>query len=144
MTVCAHSSRCTGNSGCTRIGSCTRIGCKCSRECPHLSMAVWEIFRLRLITSPWLEINGHVGVGGWRAEFRLRSVSGVGFGLWQRFYDVIRISPGLGAALKIPGKQVSSLVQGVEQQMDWVRLKLRVRSEFRGITRFRAGVGWAR
>ena len=78
--------------------------------CTLLSMAVWEIFRLRLITSPWLEINGHVGVGGWRAEFRLRSVSGVGFGLWQRFYDVIGISPGLGSGLGVPDKQTSVAV----------------------------------
>ena len=48
-----------------------------------------------------------MGVGGWRAAFRLRSVSGVGFGLWQRFYDVIGISPGLGSGLGMPDKQTS-------------------------------------
>ena len=102
VTRCARSDRCTDNSGCTVsranghgggiIGSIIVL----RGGCTHLNMAVWEIFRLRLITSPRLEINGHAGVGGWGPAFRLRSVSGVGFGLWQRFYDVIGIRPGLG------------------------------------------------
>ena len=58
----------------------------------------------------------------------------------QSGYDVISFSPGFGLGLGVP----TSLVQVGQQQINGERLTLRVRSGFRGITRFRVGVGWAR